>query len=165
MQCSCLLPSRLAPTAWLEEDEGGIGPGYPAVRVALRQQRMMWGQMKALAMPGAEHRGAMPLGEQFSYFLDLGKKPFFLLHTVLASCLEESQPPVFQWDCQRAEVVAAGEVLHAVDADGCKAGWKDRGLPGKDVETKREERRRKKASFSVSGGGEVLSKGLVHSSA
>lgn len=54
-------------------------------------------------------------------------------------------------------MVAAGEVLHAVDADGYKAGCKDWGMPGRDVERKGEERRRKKSLiFHVRGRGSPL---------
>lgn len=46
----------------------------PWLSLSEGQQRVLWGQMKALAMRGAEHRGVMPLRERFSYEI-WGKKP------------------------------------------------------------------------------------------
>lgn len=116
MQCSCLVLSRLALKVRLEGDDGGTGLGCPTIRAALGQRRMLRGQMKALAMLGAEHRGTMALEEQFIYFSGLRKQTFFL--PSYCPCWlfgdDESQHPfalTVQWGYWRAEVVAAGFML------------------------------------------------------
>lgn len=72
------------------------------------------------------------------------------LHTALAGCWMLMSPSIVGL---LEAAVAAAEVLHAVVAYGSKAGWKDWRMPGKDVETKGEEKR---LIFHVWGRGDAL---------